>query len=105
MTKNWKKCSDPEHSRIHPKWFNLDYYFSDYGVYCFTDDCYDCRNCSLGESKGSIAQYSKDTKVYYSTDNGKTKQLLDVNEIPSRIEFITLLIQEKIRLLAKMHLE
>ncbi|MDQ1280547.1 MAG: hypothetical protein QG670_1810 [Thermoproteota archaeon] len=106
MIKNWKKCSDPEHSRIHPKWFNLDYYLSEYGVCCFCDnDGYNCESCSIGESENSIAQYSKDTKVYFSADNGRTKQLLDINEIPSRIEFMTLLIQEKIRLLGKKQLE
>jgi len=101
MAKNWKKCPDPEHSKIHQGWFSLEYYLSGYGVYCFSDDCSDCKSCCLGESGDCIGQYFKDTKVYCSADGGKTKKIVEIDMLPSKIEFITLLTQEKIERFAQ----
>ena len=96
MTKNWKKCSDPKRSRIHSKWFNLDYYVSGYSIYCLSNDCTDCTKCSLCESEDCIGQFLQDTRVYYSTDNGRTKKIADIGEMPCSVEFLTLLLQETI---------
>ncbi len=100
-TKYWRKCSSPERSRIHPEWFDLYYYLSEHGIFCLSEECDDSRSCSLGGADSIIAQYSTDAKVQYSLDNGKTKQTMELSAIPSKIEFITLLIQEKIELLGR----
>lgn len=98
MARNWKKCLDPKHSRIHSDWFNLDYYSSEYGIYCISDDCAGSKTCCLSEPEDYIGQYLKGTKMYFSTDNGKTKKIVDIDTIPSKIEFITLLTVERIEL-------
>ena len=99
MVKKWKKCPNPKYAQIHPNWFTLDYFFSEYSVYCLSDNCIDYTSiCSINGSEDSIGQYVKDTKIYYSTDNGKTKKIVEISSIPCSIEFLTLLMEERIKL-------